>query len=290
MRKEPDARMQLEEVRQRLRPLIDDPDDPLYPGSPDAPTIGAGIPVPGPPRSELTGSRAAPRPAPMPPAPTGARAPVGAAPLAPSPGPLPGPVRPQSPARTGGAARSHRPAAPATVTGSAAVGLVLAGAAVVLVGVFGGWTATRALGGQSPLTTVNVTSPDTAVTQHSDELGFSLPVPRNWESFQLQPLGGGEPSVSFVSPDGSEELTVARAASIEDAQAVPGTVLEPPAKTASGAVQLSYGDAERTSWRRIVPIENGAWTVTLTVPQHAAGSRSAELFDVLASGFAPTTA
>ncbi|OLT21560.1 hypothetical protein BJF78_07995 [Pseudonocardia sp. CNS-139] len=31
MRKEPDARMPLEEVRSRLRPLIDDPDDPLYP-------------------------------------------------------------------------------------------------------------------------------------------------------------------------------------------------------------------------------------------------------------------
>jgi hypothetical protein len=285
--------MQLEEVRQRLRPLIDDPDDPLYPGSPDAPTIGAGIPVPGPPRSELTGSRSAPRPAPapMPPAPTGARTPVGVSPLATSPGPLPGAVRPPSPARSGGTAtRSRRPAAPATVTGAAAVGLVLAGAAVVLAGVLGGWTATRALGGQSPLTTLNVTSPGTAVTQHSDELGFTLPVPRNWESFQMAPLGGGEPSVSFVSPDGSEELTVARAASMEDAQAVSGTVLAAPSPTTGGAVQLSYADQLRTSWRRIVPVDNGAWTVTLTVPQHAAGSRSAELFDVLASGFAPTTA
>ena len=41
MVKDPDARMPLEEVRQRLRPLIDDPDDPLYPGSPDAPTMAA---------------------------------------------------------------------------------------------------------------------------------------------------------------------------------------------------------------------------------------------------------
>src|SRR4029078_12406254 len=41
MVKDPARRMPLEEVRQRLRPLIDDPDDPLYPGSPDAPTIGA---------------------------------------------------------------------------------------------------------------------------------------------------------------------------------------------------------------------------------------------------------
>ena len=41
MVKDPARRMPLEEVRQRLRPLIDDPDDPLYPGSPDAPTMEA---------------------------------------------------------------------------------------------------------------------------------------------------------------------------------------------------------------------------------------------------------
>ena len=108
MVKEPEARMPLEEVRQRLRPLIDDPDDPLYPGSPDAPTIGAGLHVPAPaPRTEISG----PRQAPLPPNPTGARAPVGAAPLASSPGPLPGPpVRAPSATRTGRApaVRSRR--------------------------------------------------------------------------------------------------------------------------------------------------------------------------------------
>ena len=44
MVKDPARRMPLEEVRQRLRPLIDDPDDPLYPGSPDAPTMEAAAP------------------------------------------------------------------------------------------------------------------------------------------------------------------------------------------------------------------------------------------------------
>ena len=94
MRKEPEARMPLEEVRQRLRPLIEDPDDPVYPGSPDAPTIG-GIHVPGPAaRKDATAARAAP----LAPSPTGARPQVGPAPLAPSPGPLPG--LPRSPSAT----------------------------------------------------------------------------------------------------------------------------------------------------------------------------------------------
>ena len=41
MVKDPAQRMALGEVRRRLRPLIGDPDDPLYPGSPDAPTMAA---------------------------------------------------------------------------------------------------------------------------------------------------------------------------------------------------------------------------------------------------------
>ena len=46
MVKAPERRMSLEEVRRRLRPLILDPDDPVYPGSPDAPTLAAPIAVP----------------------------------------------------------------------------------------------------------------------------------------------------------------------------------------------------------------------------------------------------
>jgi hypothetical protein len=44
----------------------------------------------------------------------------------------------------------------------AAVGLVVAGAAVVVAGAIGGWTATRLLAGQSPFTTATVSSADTA--------------------------------------------------------------------------------------------------------------------------------
>jgi serine/threonine protein kinase len=286
MRKEPEARMPLEEVRQRLRPLIEDPDDPVYPGSPDAPTIGAGIHVPAPAaRSEATPAR--PAPAPLPPNPTGARPPVGAAPLAPSPGPLP--VPPRSPSATHSGRALAGPPSRRTVTGVAAIGYVLAGAALLLAGLAGGWTVTRLLGGQSPATTLNVTSASTELTQHSDELGFTIPVPQDWTAFPHEPVDG-EPSVSFVSPDGSEELTVQRAASTEAGKEVPGTVLQAATETSDGAFQLQYTDAERTSWRHIEPAEKGAWTVTLTVPERAAGEPSAALFELLAEGFAPTTA
>jgi eukaryotic-like serine/threonine-protein kinase len=279
MRKEPEARISLEEVRQRLRPLIEDPDDPVYPGSPDAPTIGGGIAVRSPPqRAERTGART-----PLPPSPTGARS-VGSTPLAAAPGPLP--VPPRSPSTTHG---SHYRASQQTVTGVAAVGLVLAGAAAVLAGVFGGWSVTRVLGGQSPTTTLNITSASTDLTQHSDGLGFTMPIPRDWTASQ-QSQPDGTPSVSFVSPDGSEKLTVQRAESIEAGQAVPGTVLEGPTSAGDGAVQLRYTDDGRTSWRYVEPAETGAWTVTLSVPQRTAGATSADLFELLVEGFAPTTA
>jgi hypothetical protein len=103
-------------------------------------------------------------------------------------------------------------------------------------------------------------------------------------------VAGGS-SVSFVSPDGSEELTVARAGSLGDGEAVSdatGALLTPPARASGGppdAVDLSYGNADRTSWRRVVPAVKGVWTITLTVPRAAAGSGSAALFVSLADGF-----
>jgi serine/threonine protein kinase len=289
MRKDPQTRMPLEEVRQRLRPLIEDPDDPVYPGSPDAPTIG-GIAVPAQSaRNELIGARSAPSGgagAPLPPSPTGARAPVGAAPLAESPGPLPGPPR----AARSGRAATRRPAPSRTVSGWPAVGLVLAGAAVMLSGVMGGWSVIRLLGGQSPITTLNVTSASTADADvHNDELGFQVLVPKGWTQYRDEPVDGA-PSVSFVSPDGSEELTVQRAGSVDEGETVAGILLESPSRTADGAVDLRYQADERMSWRRVVPADEGAWTVTLTVPDRAAGQTSAELFDLLAGGFSATAA
>ncbi|MDN5860870.1 MAG: serine/threonine protein kinase, partial [Pseudonocardia sp.] len=46
MVKDPDARLPLEQVRLRLRPLLDDPDDPSYPASSDAPTLASSITAP----------------------------------------------------------------------------------------------------------------------------------------------------------------------------------------------------------------------------------------------------
>ena len=161
MVKDPAQRMPLDEVRRRLRPLIDDPDDPLYPGSPDAPTMeAAAITRPAPP-----GRR---RPRGTPPT-SSTRMPAAArhaAPLAADPGPLPG--------------RAPRPDLPAPPSPWRSTGLVLAGAALVVAGTLGGWGLTRSIGGQSPFTAQNVTTASADTTLDRDPLGFTIPVPTGW--------------------------------------------------------------------------------------------------------------
>ena len=259
MVKDPARRMPLEEVRQRLRPLIDDPDDPLYPGSPDAPTMEAAAitrPAP-PPRHSATSSTRVPAAA------------RHAAPLAADPGPLPG--------------RAPRPALPAPPSPWRSTGLVLAGAALVVAGTLGGWGLTRSIGGQSPLTAQNVTTAGTDTALNRDPLGFTIPVPTGWTRHPAAD------SVAFVSGNGTEDLTVARAARAEDAETVPGVeVVEPAGPSAGNTTSLSYRTDARTSWRRIVPGTGTVWVITLTVPRSAAGSASQALFESLAGGFSPT--
>jgi eukaryotic-like serine/threonine-protein kinase len=314
MVKEPDHRISLEEVRQRLRPLIDDPDDPVYPGSPDAPTMTANavsVPTqtrsgrahvhtqsraaaPARARGEFTGAAAAL----LPPAPTGAQARVTAAPLAPVPGPLPGPlpgpIRPAAapPAPTGLMEPAPRRSAtrPAPAPARPAGVLVALGAVVVIVGLLLGWTVTRWLGGQSATTTLHVTSADVAVDTHNDPLGFTVPVPRGWQADSAghQP---GVPAASFVSPDHSEELAVERVDSEQKALtrtgSTPGAVTQQP----DGSRELTFDNDDRSSWRRVVAGSGGQfWIVTLTVPHDTAGGGSAALFDKLAKGFLITTA
>ena len=263
MVKDPARRMPLEEVRQRLRPLIDDPDDPLYPGSPDAPTMEAAAitrpaPPPPPPRHSATSSTRVP-----------AAAARHAAPLAADPGPLPG--------------RAPRPALPAPPSPWRSTGLVLAGAALVVAGTLGGWGLTRSIGGQSPLTAQNVTTAGTDTALNRDPLGFTIPVPTGWTRHPAAD------SVAFVSGNGTEDLTVARAARAEDAETVPGVeVVEPAGPSAGNTTSLSYRTDARTSWRRIVPGTGTVWVITLTVPRSAAGSASQALFESLAGGFSPT--
>jgi tRNA A-37 threonylcarbamoyl transferase component Bud32 len=323
MVKEPAQRMALGEVRRRLRPLIGDPDDPLYPGSPDAPTMAAtyrvtpsrGSGVAGSGGSGPAGRRpaAGKRPQEVAGAPpvlpgAGPVAPVSATPLASSPGPLPEGLRMEpfeadraEPARPGPSAPSPddveteiRPA-PRPARGLSAVGLVAAGAAVVLAGLAGGWAVTRAASGQSPLTTVTVATDDTALRAHTDELGFTAQVPQDWTERRA------EGAVSFVSPDGSEELTVSRAGSADEVAGgitpeALGTsdVQVDPRRPVPGtdATQLVFrttdGGLPRTGWVRVLPVGDGVLAVRLEAPGGSSESVSERLFDTVASQVAPT--
>ena len=250
--------MPLEEVRQRLRPLIDDPDDPIYPGSPDAPTLAA-------PASDPPGRRAEPsgpdrghsatsasrvpaaagpqaRRARWPPTPVRCRAARPPRPPSPAP-PSPIPPRPprEPPVRGVGARRhgwSHGPA--------------MAGAAVVLPARRSGRS--PALGGQSPLMTHNVTSASTDAVQHIDPRGFTIPVPTGWSEPPRRPTRS-----PFVSEDGSEDLTVPHGAVADAARRRAGsrrrTAVRPrhrPAVPGTGAAWVSLPAARtppRARWR-----------------------------------------
>jgi eukaryotic-like serine/threonine-protein kinase len=174
-------------------------------------------------------------------------------------------------------------AAPRASTAASAA-LVAAGAAVVVLGALLGWTATRAIGGQSPLTTLNVTTTAAqTVVQH--DLGYAIPVPLGWTPYV------GPDSVSYVSKDRTEELRVQRVASVTAGQDVGGAELvEAPATSPDGppeAVRLSYRTADRTTWRKVVKDGDHAWTISLTVPRDAAGRLSEEFLTYLASRFTP---
>ena len=109
-------------------------------------------------------------------------------------------------------------------------------------------------------------------------------------------------SVSFVSPDGSEELTVARATSAEDVMAgltaaALGTAdlrPDPPQALDGGATQVVYRTADdgvhRTGWLRVVPVaDGGVLAVRLTAPGGSSESVSARLFDVVADAVGPAS-
>ena len=238
MVKDPDRRMALDEVRRRLRPLILDPDDPVYPGSPDAPTMAAPIAVPpqnggtpatrrvtpsatrrpsptdsGPPSLVKSGSADARSPSrPQPGRPAAGhrdrwpRPPVRrfgrAGPREPDPAPRPRRRPPRwrrpparfrpawtrrSPRRPGrchptsarpsarsrpaparlppglqarAATSSHDHTAQPAASGWVAAGLVIAGAAVVLAGIAAGWAITRTVAGESPWSTVSISTSD----------------------------------------------------------------------------------------------------------------------------------
>jgi hypothetical protein len=183
-----------------------------------------------------------------------------------------------------------RPAAPqpAVTSRRTAAGLVAAGAAVVLTGLVGGWAVTRVVAGQSPLTTVTVATGAAALRAHTDDLGFTAQVPQNWAETR------GERSVSFMSPDGSEELTVARAASAAEVMSAitgPGMQPEPPQDLGGGATQVVYRTTDdgvhRTGWIRVLPAGAGVLAVRLTAPGGHSEEVSRQLFDAVADKVAP---
>jgi hypothetical protein len=192
-----------------------------------------------------------------------------------------------------------RPTVPATaprpVSGLSALALVAAGAAVVIAGLAGGWAVTRVGSGQSPLTTVTVATDTTSLRAHDDALGFTAQVPQDWTERRA------DGTVSFVSPDGSEELTVTRAGSadevangltpealgaaevkVDPGEPVPGT----------DATQLVYrtedGAQHRTGWVRVLPAGDGVLAVRMTAPGGSSEAVSERLFDQVASQVTPS--
>lgn len=292
MMKDPARRISLDEVRRRLRPLIPDPDDPVYPDSP----ITSAIPTMT--GTDGTGGLAAtpmPRAAvamrPPPAAETGAQLPAG--PLASAPGPLPWEVGAPPPPAPVPVARPTPPAAPAAtptrLSTRAGVGLVLAGTAIVLGGAVVGWTATRGVAGQSPMSTMTVTADGVDTVTHTDPLGFRVDAPEEWEVTR-----DGPTLVSFVSPDGAEKLVVERATSAEAVTGgLPGVlgdgVVTPLVTTVpapEGAVQYVHHGL-RTSWLRVLPAADGVWVVRLTAPGGTTEPISQQLFERLAGSFTP---
>ena len=265
MVKDPARRMPLEEVRQRLRPLIDDPDDPLYPGSPDAPTMeAAAITRPPAPRAAAAPLRHLVHPGP------GGRAPARRA------------ARRRSRAAAGpraapphGAARGRLPVA---VHGPRRRGRRGRG------GGHAGRLGAHAVGRRA----VAVDGAErhhgrAPTTPRPRALGFTIPVPTGWTR---RPSAD---SVAFVSGNGTEDLTVTRVAKTEDAETVPGTeIVDPPAPSAGNTSRCPTAPTRARRGGGSCPARGTVWVITLTVPRSAAGSASEELFQSLAGGFSTT--
>jgi hypothetical protein len=193
----------------------------------------------------------------------------------------------------------------------ASAGLVIAGVAVVLAGAAGGWAVTRALAGQSPLTTtVSSVAADTPLVAHTDALGFVAQVPANWVEYRMQDANDGG-SVRFVSPDGHNQVQMdkitgqaGQPASIDAftnglTAAAPGVDVSietmpqvvPGATGADPPQQLRYvttgGGTRRVTFVRLVPQGNDLFVLRLSVPAESANAAADTLFGRIAAGFKP---
>ncbi|RLK60990.1 serine/threonine protein kinase [Actinokineospora cianjurensis] len=276
MAKDPDARMSLREVRDRLHPLMPAPGSPVYDSLRLDPTPPEDA------RTVIT------KPYVSLDAPTET-----SPPLAQAPGPLP----------------FHRPGARRSRGTAVALGVV----SVVLFAcaAVGGFALTRSVAGQpllpvatpaasqqaaAPLRELVVRTADAATLAGEQGGSFSVPVPGDWVKFVEQRTARTLPNstrVHWVSPDGTSEIVIERFPNfypkhtIEQYlrvldfrtpryRAVGSTPLDRTA-TEQG-LQLTYravdvvppgspgSDVNRTSIANILPTAKDLWVVSVTVP------------------------
>ncbi|HEV2783109.1 MAG TPA: serine/threonine-protein kinase [Actinophytocola sp.] len=300
MDKDPERRAPLAEVRRMLQPLLPPSGTALFPTSDDE------IPT----REELKPA-AAPAAEPEPPASEPAP------PLAVDPGPLPFPApgAPQRPARRG-----------------VLVSMLVALLALVLFGLFaaGGFALARVIGGApvlpparvpappqqtpTPLGELTVTAGDASTLAGEQGGGFSVPVPRGWAKFVEQRASkelANSTVVRFVSPDGTQQLTVERfpafypdhkvarylsmlkrAAPRYDEVSTEEVGVGP--RGPEKAIELVYkttdapGRGNRVTFARVIPAGIDLWVVAVTVPIEQEDTGRTKLFDKIAPDFAVT--
>ncbi len=314
--KDPTTRMPLDEVRERLRPLLPPGETrPFALMRTPEPTGRPEQTVSAPGRSEPRKQQSEPREA----------EPI---PLAADPGPLP--FEPREPVR--GSGRGRRVLA--VIATSLAALLLFAGAAV------GGFAASRTLAGEPLLPTPPPApapapppqarlAPVAETARHesdSDAGSFTARVPEGWTQFkgQRDDAPADSMTVHFVSPNGREEIAVERFGGyftdgydIDDYR----DVLQERSAGANGEVEVisdaAVGDADPTSGEnehrvvfetvqralsqdsnaelrrltslQLIPRDGDLWTIRLTVPADSANSDASpgELFGAVVASFQP---
>jgi hypothetical protein len=231
-----------------------------------------------------------------------------------SPYPASQPTRPPNAPPRPPVARSAAPP-PRKATGTA-LPLLLAGVLAVVIGTAAGWAGTRALVGQSPLTTATIspgaTSATSALKTHVDNasvygsgaMGFTVSVPRDWEEYRLAGEGDAV-SVMFVSPDGSRELRFNRLRGTKARAAQPSDFVDSLTAAKLGVAEVTVqerlanqvryradrvgpqGTSSRVGYAQLTQAGADVWVVQLTVPADAAGDSSRQLFSTIVQGFRP---
>jgi hypothetical protein len=298
MVKDPAERTGLDEVQRMLHPLLPPPGTPLYEDVPpdDVPTRAEVAPAPPP--------AAAPKPE-APPAPMA---------LAADPGPLPFLMPPP-------AVRPRRRGAVVSVL------VVVLAMALFVVAVGGGFALARVIGGKpvlppsrsapaapsaAPLGDLVDTQGDASTLAGEQGGSFSVPVPAGWAKFVEQRVTKDLPNstrVRYVSPDGTQQLTVERFPAFYPKHKIEAFLAASPpfdevTRTVLGgtgpepALELTYRTSEvvrgsdaisnRVSFAKLTPTGIDLWVVSVTVPLQQEDSGRTKLFDKIAPAFRAT--